>query len=74
MIGCQDVEMDGKVFYQLRFIAIIDKVETLKPDISTDRLMKRKFIDKGEFNDFIKWGKIGKEMFKEACKMVKTLK
>ena len=36
--------------------------------------MKRKFIDKGEFNDFIKWGNIGKEMFKEACKVVKTLK
>ncbi|MBI4158898.1 NUDIX hydrolase [Candidatus Woesearchaeota archaeon] len=68
LIGAQEVIMDRKNFYQLRFIAIIDNVENLKPDISTGRLMKRKFIEKEEFNDYIKWGETGKKMFKEAKK------
>lgn len=75
MIGAQEVifpnnpdKKQGDHFYQLRYFVMIDKIEKQTSDPATKRTMKRKFIKPSEFKKYIKWGKKGEEMFKEACK------
>jgi len=73
MIGCQEVEMDGKRFYQLRYVTVIEEVKKLRPDVATGRTMKRKFIKPSEFKKYVKWGRIGDLILKESLKKWKTI-
>jgi len=67
-------KLEGELFYQVRFFALIKKVEEIGIDPATGILFKRKFIKPEEFNKFIKWGKIGEEMLKLAKRKFNELK
>jgi len=65
---------EGDVFYQLRYVALISRIRNLLPDPATGKKVERKFIDPKEFNKYIKWGKIGRRMFKVACEVFEKWK
>jgi|SRR3989344_4921575 len=74
MIGCQEVLMDEKIFYQLRYAAIIEEIKKLKPDHDTGRTMKRKFVKPSEFNKYVKWGDIGDSILRLSLEEFKKWK
>lgn len=74
MIGCQETEIEGKTVYQLRYVAVIEKIKKHTIDPATNTWVERKFINAKDFEKYVKWGNIGKEMFKVACREFKGLK
>ena len=68
MIGVQEVEIEGKKIYQLRYVAVIDEVKKQTVDPATRRTMKRKFIKISEFKKYVKWGRIGEKILLAARK------
>ena len=66
MIGCQETEIEKKIIYQLRYVAIIEEIKKHTIDSCDNKWVKRKFIDSKNFNRYVKWGDIGREMFKVA--------
>ena len=74
-IGAQKIEFldqdnpnkeEGSLFYQLRFIADIDKILPQTPDPDGGDIHPRKFVDFKELTEYIKWGDIGEALFKRA--------
>lgn len=81
MIGCCEVhfpnnpnKLHGEHFYQLRYVALIEKIKELKPDPATGRTFAREFIAPTEFNKYVKWGDVGEEMFRVAYQQFKKWK
>tara|TARA_Y100000310_G_C20113069_1_gene548031 strand:- start:76 stop:558 length:483 start_codon:yes stop_codon:yes gene_type:complete len=66
MIGVQETEIEGKKEYQLRYVAVIEEVKKHTIDPSTNKWVERKFIDAKDFEKYIKWGGIGKEIIRLA--------
>lgn len=60
-----------RIFYQLRYAALISKIKKLMPDPATGKVREIKFIRPEKFNNYIKWGKVGKEMFRIAHRYFK---
>ncbi|MFA5797032.1 MAG: NUDIX domain-containing protein [Candidatus Woesearchaeota archaeon] len=69
MIGyckTRNLDKDRKWIYQLRYVALIDRIKVLKPDPDKGVLHKRKFIRPEEFNNYVSWGLVSKAMFNVA--------
>ena len=69
MIGyckTRNLDKDKKWVYQLRYVALIDRVKPLQIDPDKGILRKRKFIKPEKFNNYIFWGPVGKAMFNAA--------
>jgi len=71
MIGCQETKIDGKVVYQLRYVAVIEEIKKHTIDPATKRWVERKFIDVKDFGRYVKWGDIGKENIRLAFEWFK---
>ena len=56
----------GELFYQYRYIAFIKKINPSRPDPDRGREYERKFVSFDKIDDYIKWGEVGREMFKDA--------
>ncbi len=74
MIGCFKIDFpnnpnpkEGEQFYQLRYVAIIEKINETKLDPATGLLYERKFVTPEEFNKHIQWGEVSKELCRVAC-------
>ncbi len=68
MIGyckTRNLNKQGKWIYQLRYVALIDRIKPLKPDPDKGILRKRKFIRPEEFTHYITWG-VSKAIFTAA--------
>lgn len=79
-LGVQEVnyfdnpnKKQGDLFYQYRYVAFIKKLNPMQPDPATGRLNERKFVSFDEIDDYVKWGKVGQEMFKDAQVLVETI-
>jgi len=57
---------EGERFYQSRWVVIISKIKPRAPDPCDGRVFKRKFIHPTEFNDYVRWGAVHKEVFRLA--------
>lgn len=56
----------GDLFYQYRYFAVIKKINPMQPDPATGREYERKFVSFDEIDEYVKWGGVGSEMFKDA--------
>ena len=75
-LGVQKVDMPGNpnkeigdVFFQVRYVAILDKLEDQTPDPDRGSVWERKFIPASEIKDYIKWGTAGYAMFDDAISL-----
>ena len=73
LLGAQKVDYpknpkkrEGKLFYQLRYVAMIHKVENPKPDPDGGMIWERKFIRPDEFLKYLPWGAVGKHISEKA--------
>lgn len=67
MIGYFEVISDEPTIYQLRYAALVEKVNSQTVDPATNEINDRKFIKLGEFFDYIKYTEY-RPMLKEAAK------
>ena len=67
-LGYQRVENldSGRIQYQLRYFALIDKVnkQTIDPDVG--KILVRKFIYPKDFSKYCPWGNVGEEVIRLA--------
>jgi ADP-ribose pyrophosphatase YjhB (NUDIX family) len=56
----------GDHYYQLRYFALIDQIEKQTVDPHDNKMVERKLIPANEFNEYIKWGDVGKELVRVA--------
>jgi len=80
-LGVQEVQYpnnpnkgQGDLFYQYRYLAFVKKINPMQPDPATGKQYERKFVSFDEINDYVKWGEVGKEMFKDARVAAESLK
>lgn len=80
-LGAQEVnypnnpdKKQGDLFYQYRYLAFIKKINPIQPDPATGRQYERKFVSFDEIDEYVKWGEVGREMFKDAAAVVKSIK
>ena len=75
-LGTQKVEAeDGSITHQLRCIALLDHLlpQTIDPDPTKNTVWERKFVPAENATEYVKWGKIGEAMFRDAIQLYKTL-
>ena len=74
-IGAQKIEYfdqdnpnkeEGNLFYQLRFVADVDKILPQTPDPDGGNIHPRKFVNFNELTKYVNWGDIGEALFKRA--------
>ena len=58
-------------YYQLRFIAYLDKELEQTPDPDKNFIWERKWIPLEQVKDYIKWGNAGNGMFDDAVNLLK---
>lgn len=64
---CEVKEGKKEVYYQLRYFAIIDRINEVRPDPTTGKTYKREFIDPEKFIKWTgKWGGILEAMIEVA--------
>ncbi len=63
-----DVNSD-KAIYQVRCIAKLKKLNSQTPDPANGNTWERKFIPASEITNYVKWGKTGEVMFKDAVEV-----
>lgn len=80
-LGVQEVsypnnpdKKQGNLFYQYRYIAFIQKIKPIQPDPATKRQYERRFVSFDEIAEYVKWGEVGRKMFKDARAIVESLK
>lgn len=65
---------DGELFFQARFIGLLDELLPQTPDPDSGNVWERKFIPFSSVGDYVKWGKTGEMMFKDAYNLFKKNK
>ncbi len=80
-LGVQEVKYpnnpnkdQGELFYQYRYLAMITKINPTQPDPATGRAYERKFVSFDEIDEYVKWGGVGTEMFKDARAVFQEMK
>ncbi|MDP1719334.1 MAG: NUDIX domain-containing protein [bacterium] len=64
----------GDLFYQYRYLALVKKLEPMRPDPDTGRQYERMFVGFDEIDNYVKWGRVGAEMFRDALAAAEALK
>ena len=59
-------KVEGKLFYQVRFVCEIDEVAPLTVDPDNGLLHERKFVPMEEITEWVQWGQAGDDMFRDA--------
>jgi hypothetical protein len=62
---------ENKTEYQLRYVAIISKINPQTIDPAENKITERKLIKPEDFMKITKWGKPGKAMINKAIKLFK---
>lgn len=63
----------GELFYQLRFVGLITKIDSQVPDPANGKLLERLFVDPKDVKKYIDWGAPGDHMFAEAVRRYSEL-
>lgn len=64
-------KIEGDIYFQARFIALVDKIYPIKTDPDTNKIYERKFVSVDQIDNYINWGDVGQEMFKDAWNLFK---
>lgn len=64
---------EGELFYQVRFVCLVDKVAEMGKDPATGKIYQRKFVEPEKFTDFVKWGNTGEAMVSRGIEKMKKL-
>lgn len=81
LLGAQKVEFtdshnpnydQGDVFYQLRYVCLLDTLYPQTPDPDTGKIYERIFVSPKDVDEYVKWGNTGKAMFAAARKWFET--
>lgn len=59
-----------KAIYQVRCVAKLRKLNSPTPDPANGNTWERKFIPASEVTNYVKWGKTGEVMFKDAVESI----
>lgn len=72
-LGAQRVESpnnpntnQGDLFYQLRYVCLVDELLPQTPDPDTGIVNQRMFVPAEKAVEYLKWGDTGKAIFKDA--------
>ncbi len=60
-----------KAIYQVRCVAKLKKLNPQTPDPANDSTWERKFVPASEVTNYVKWGKTGEAIFRDAIKLAK---
>lgn len=60
---------EGDLYYQYRYICLLDKLIDQTPDPATGITNPRKFVAADSVTEYIKWGESGNAMFEDASKL-----
>jgi ADP-ribose pyrophosphatase YjhB (NUDIX family) len=68
MLGYSKTIEPDRTVYQLRYVAELSKIKKPTPDPDNGIIRKRRFIPIKDFNKYLQWGDVGKEIIKQALK------
>ena len=72
-IGYQEVKMEGKVFYQLRYVCTVEPHGDFVFDPCGD-VTEIKLIDSKDYKQYFDWGEIGDRIIQRALELKSILK
>ncbi len=70
LLGVQRVEQEGKTFYQSRWVCKVSEIFPQTPDPAEGKIRERKMVPEDKILDYVKWGKIGEEIFRKSFQLV----
>ncbi len=72
----QDAENKSDAYYQIRCVALLDKLlpQTPDPDPKHGRTWERKFVPMEKVTKYVHWGKTGAVIFREAVDLYKKIR
>jgi 8-oxo-dGTP diphosphatase len=59
---------EGDLYYQLRYVCLVDELLPQTPEPDTGITNPRKYIPASQITEYVKWGEVGKAMFDDAIK------
>jgi hypothetical protein len=65
----EPVDNPKEIAYQARCVCQIDELLPQTPDPDGGMMRERKFVPANEITKYIKWGKLGDAMFKDAIEL-----
>ena len=71
LVGCEEIEGDGdrENYAQLRMVALIDSIGSLKADYDCGRVFERLLTQPQKAIELLNWGESGKSQITEAYKI-----
>lgn len=60
---------EGDLYFQYRFVCLVDKLLDPTPDPDTGIINPRMFVPSKKITEHVKWGEVGKAMFGDAIKL-----
>jgi len=77
-LGAQKVEHpnnpnkeEGSLYYQLRYVCLVNKLLPQTPDPDTGITNPRKYVPSNQVTEYVKWGKVGNALFTDAINLFK---
>lgn len=77
-LGAQRVEFpnnpnkkEGDLYYQLRYVCLMDELLPSTPDPATGLMNDRMFVPADKVTEYVKWGNTGSAMFTDAVEVFK---
>lgn len=72
-LGAQKVDypnnpntIEGDLYFQLRYVGLIDELLPSTPDPATGLVNQRMFVPAEKVTEYVKWGDVGNKMFNDA--------
>jgi ADP-ribose pyrophosphatase YjhB (NUDIX family) len=72
ILGVQRVDIPdspSKTHYQVRCICLIEKLLPQTPDPASGNTWERKLVPADKITEYVKWGVVGEQMFKNAIEL-----
>lgn len=66
-------KQEGNLYYQLRYICLVDELLPQTPDPDTGITNPRKYVPANQITQYVKWGEVGNAMFDDAISLFKKL-
>lgn len=63
---------EGDLYYQLRYVCLVDELLPQTPDPDTGITNPRKYIPADQITEYVKWGDVGNAMFRDAIALFKA--
>lgn len=60
---------EGDLYYQLRYVCLLDELLPQTPDPVTGIVNPRMFVPAEKVTEYVKWGDAGRAMFEDAIKL-----